>query len=99
MKSLFKKENILFMLAMFGAAFLMAEPAFAATGTGSVNSFFENVKTILTSVSVVVVTLAVMWSGYKMLFGGSSLRECGPVLIGAVVIGSASWIASQLVGS
>ena len=99
MKSFLKKENFLFFISMFAAMFLVAEPAFAAGGTGNISSFFESIKTILTSVAVVVVTIAVMWAGYKMLFGGSSIREVGPVVLGAVVIGSSAWIASQLVGS
>ena len=96
MKSLFKKENILFMLC---TAFLMAEPAFAAGGTSGISSFLNTIATVLTSVGVITITIAIMWAGYKIAFGGATFREMGPVLIGGALVGSAAWIAGQLMGS
>lgn len=97
MKSLFKKENILFM--MLCTAFLMAEPAFAAGGTSGISSFLNTIATVLTSVGVITITIAIMWAGYKIAFGGATFREMGPVLIGGALVGSAAWIAGQLMGS
>jgi type IV secretion system protein VirB2 len=96
MKSLFKKENILFMLC---TAFLMTEPAFAAGGRGDISSFLNTIATVLTSVGVITITIAIMWAGYKIAFGGATFREMGPVLIGGALVGSAAWIAGQLMGS
>lgn len=83
------------MLALFAMGM---QSAFAAGGATSVNSLFTNINSILQGAALIVVTVAFCWAGFKMIWGGSSLREVGPVLIGAVVIGSAGWIASQLIG-
>ncbi|TRR33108.1 TrbC/VirB2 family protein, partial [Salmonella enterica] len=55
------------------------------------------VKTGLGGLSLVTVTIACLWVGYKILFGGSTLRECAPIIIGAVVIASAAEVASMMV--
>ncbi|MDL7284025.1 TrbC/VirB2 family protein [Escherichia coli] len=47
--------------------------------------------------SLVTVTIACLWVGYKVLFGGSTIRECSPIIIGAIVIASAAEVASMMV--
>ena len=96
MQKFFQKDRVLFMLC---AAFLMVEPAFAAGGTNGINSFLDTIASILTSVGVITITIAIMWAGYKIAFGGATFREMGPVLIGGALVGSAAWIAGQLMGS
>lgn len=66
---------------------------------------FTKAKTMLTKVeqglrglSLVTVTIAVLWVGYKVLFGGSTIRECAPIIIGAIIIASAAEVAKLLVG-
>ncbi|KPC27197.1 Conjugal transfer protein [Pseudomonas syringae pv. cilantro] len=44
------------------------------------------------------VTIAVLWVGYKVLFAGNTLRECAPIIIGAIIIASASEVARMMVG-
>lgn len=75
---------------------LLASPAYAE---------FQKAKTMLQSVeqglrglSLVTVTLATIWVGYKVLFGGSTIQECAPIIIGAIIIASAAEIAKMLVG-
>ena len=87
-------RTFLFVLALFAIGM---QSALAAGGASSVNSLFTNINSILQGAALIVVTVAFCWAGFKMIWGGSSLREVGPVLIGAVVIGSAGWIASQIV--
>lgn len=74
---------------------LLSVPAFA-DGFTKAESLLEKIKTGLTGLSLVTVTLATLWVGYKVLFGGSTLRECAPIIIGAVIIASAAEIASLL---
>ena len=76
--------------------FLFTSPAFAE---------FTKAKTMLTKVeeglrglSLVTVTIAVLWVGYKVLFGGSTIKECAPIIIGAIIIASAAEVARLLVG-
>lgn len=69
-----------------------------AQGLTKVNDIMEKVSTALGAAAIVTVTVAVFWSGYKIVFGGSTFREVAPILIGGIVIGSAAQIASMLVG-
>lgn len=47
----------------------------------------------LTGIGVAVITIAIMIAGYKILFQGQTFREVAPILIGGILIGSASSIA------
>lgn len=78
-------------------AFLFATPAFA-DGFSAAEGLLEQVKTGLSGLALVTVTLACLWVGYKVLFGGSTLRECSPIIIGAIIIASAAEVASMMVG-
>lgn len=70
--------------------------AFSA-GLDKVNTLMENVETTLNGVSYVSVTVAILWSGYKILFGGQTFREAAPILIGGITIGAAAQIAGLFV--
>lgn len=69
---------------------------FGAGGLTKVNTLFQKIETALSAAAVVVVTIAIMWAGYKVLFGGSTIREVAPPLLGAIVLGAAAEIASLL---
>jgi len=80
-------------------AFLMAaESAFAAGSGGldKVNTFVANLLTILRGVSIGVVTIAIMWAGYKFLFRHADMAECGKIIAGGLLIGGAAELASYL---
>lgn len=74
------------------------EPAFAAGGLDKINTFIDNVKSVLTGVSLAVVTIAIMWAGYKFLFKHADFGEVGKILGGGLAIGGASQLASYLLG-
>ena len=74
-----------------------AEPALAAAGTQSV-TFFNTIQGTLQTVSLVVVTISVMWAGFRVLFMGNAFQEVAKPLLGGIMIGSAGWIASLFVG-
>ena len=80
-------------MAVAGAT--VASPAFA-DGFSKAETLLEKVKTGLSGLSLVTVTIACLWVGYKVLFGGSTIRECSPI-IGAIVIASAAEVASMMV--
>lgn len=89
---LFKLISVLFCL--FAVDF-----AFAAAGTGSnLSSLFDQIQSQMTIVSLSVVTIAVIWAGYKVLFMGVQLQQVAGPLIGAILIAAAPWIASLIVG-
>jgi type IV secretion system protein VirB2 len=86
-----KHINIL----LFTYVAFLTSPAFAVFQKGK--KLLGDIQTGLQGLSVVVVTIAVMWVGYKVLFGGSTLRECAPIIIGGILLAGASEIASLLV--
>lgn len=66
---------------------------FGAGGIDKVNTFLENISIALYGVGVVVMTIAIMWAGFKVMFQGQTLREAAPVLIGGVLVSAGSAIA------
>lgn len=66
---------------------------FGAGGIDKVNSFLENLSVALYAIGAIVLTIAFMWAGFKIMFQGQTLREVAPVFIGGVLVGSASAIA------
>lgn len=73
--------------------------ALAAGGVSgeSVQTLFETVLDVLQTASVPIVTIAVCWAGYKVIWGGSAIQEVGPLVVGAILIGASPWVAELLV--
>jgi type IV secretory pathway VirB2 component (pilin) len=86
-------------LLVAGVALMVAEPALAQTGgLQKVDDFLEQVLSILRGASVAVVTIAIIWAGYKFLFKHADIAECGKILGGGLLIGGAAEIARFLLG-
>ena len=83
-------------LLLFTYVSLLTSPAFAVFKKAS--TLMTKIQTGLTGLSVVTVTIAIMWVGYKILYGGSTIRECGPIIIGAILLAGAAELAKLLVG-
>ncbi len=58
-------------------------------------SQIEGISGVLSTVSIVVVTIAFVFVGYQVAFGGKHFRDVMPVVIGAMIIGAASQLASM----
>jgi type IV secretion system protein VirB2/type IV secretion system protein PtlA len=90
--------------ALIGSVLALAclfalEPAFAQAASGGldkVNTFMESILAILRGVSIITVTLAIMWAGYKFLFQHAGLRDLMPIIGGGLLIGGASEVAIYL---
>lgn len=90
-----KKSNLLFPALL--AALMLCDPALAASGTQALNNTLQTILGILQGCSLVVVTIAIGWAGYKILFTPAGIQQVwGPVL-GACLIASAPWLAELLV--
>lgn len=89
------------LLFLVVAVFFMPEIAFAADDDtqGKVCGFFGSIKTILNAASIVVVTVAVIFSGYQIAFAHKRISDVTPALIGGVLIGAAAQIAKTVVGN
>jgi type IV secretion system protein VirB2/type IV secretion system protein PtlA len=101
-KALFVKAFFL-ILALLAAEPALAEEADrseggggAAGGLDKVNTFVENVLVVLRGASIGIVTIAIMWAGYKFLFKHADIAECGKILAGGLLIGGAAELAGYL---
>ncbi|RDS83481.1 type IV secretion system protein [Dyella psychrodurans] len=88
----------MFTFAIIAAVMILPGLALAQGGdtsgtTTTTCGFLTNVQGILNAVSIVVVTIAVIFTGYKVAFAHARISEVAPVLIGAILIGAASQIA------
>ncbi len=78
------------------ALFLL--PALArADGFDKIKDTVTNVNTILVTISVAVVTIAIIWAGFKMIFQGARLADVANVLIGGTLVGGAAAFAAYIV--
>jgi type IV secretion system protein VirB2 len=84
------------MLILPGIAFGQDATDTIATTCG----FASNINKILNAISIIVVTIAIVFSGYQIAFAHKRISDVSPVLIGAVLIGAAGQIAKMfLAGS
>ena len=81
---------------LIAAVCLVAMPLAAQGGIQKVNRFMDTILTLLRGVSVAVVTIAIMVTGYKLLFKHADIGECAKILGGALVIGGAAEIARYI---
>jgi type IV secretion system protein VirB2/type IV secretion system protein PtlA len=95
-KKLDNKVTILGLIALI--ALMMVEPAFAVGGLSKVNTFVQNVLSVLQGIAIAVVTVAIMWAGYKFLFKHADIAEVGKILGGGLLVGGAAELAAYLLG-
>ena len=66
--------------------------------SGAMCTLLTNLNGILNAISLVVVTIAVIFSGYQIAFAHKRISEVAPILIGGVLIGAAGQIAKLVLG-
>ena len=83
------------------AAWVVASPALAQSSSvgGNIGSFIENIVNLLNS-SVIrgLAIIAVIITGIAWMFGHLDMRRAGTVVIGIIVIFSATAIVDLIVG-
>lgn len=80
---------------------IAAGPALAqaAGGGGDITTFLQNLVNLLTGTAgKLIAVLAICIVGIGALMGALSLRAAGGVILGVMLIFSASWIVTQIVG-
>lgn len=74
---------------------LAALPAASyAQGFEKITTTVNSIQTLMVTISVAVVTIAIIWAGFKMVFQGARLNDVANVLIGGAIIGGAAAIAT-----
>lgn len=74
----------------------LATPALA-DGFAKANELMAKISTGLHGVAAITITVAVVWVGYKVLWNGQSLKDCGNIIIGAILIISGAEFAALFV--
>lgn len=87
-----KSNKQFFWLAV---ACLLTSPAHAE-GLGKIKSVLQKVFDEAHSLVGIVITLAVLWCGIKILGNGDSIRDCKWIILGACLISAAAEIGSWL---
>ena len=79
---------------------LAAGPALAqAGGGGDITTFLQNLVNLITGTAgKLIAVLAICIVGIGALMGALSLRAAGGVILGVMLLFSASWIVTQIVG-
>lgn len=70
---------------------------FGSGGIDKVNTFLQNLSTALYAIGAILLTIAFMWGGSKIMFQGQTLREVAPIFIGGILFGSASALAGYFI--
>jgi type IV secretion system protein VirB2 len=76
----------------------LAAPGAWAAGFDRINTTVTDVNAILVTISVAVVTIAIIWAGFKMIFQGARLADVANVLIGGTLVGGAASFAAFIAG-
>jgi type IV secretion system protein VirB2 len=69
----------------------------AADGFDKISTTTNNVVAILVTIAVAVVTAAIMWAGFKMIFQAARLSDVANILFGGTLVGGASAFAAYIV--
>lgn len=77
--------------------FALLPPFAFAQGFDKINTTVTNVNAILVTISIAVVTIAIIWAGFKMIFQGARLGDVANVLIGGTLIGGATAFSTYIV--
>ncbi|PAV02515.1 TriB protein [Arsenophonus sp. ENCA] len=85
--------------SLFALAFSVftINPALA-DGFVRATTIMQKVATGLHGLAAITITVAVIWVGYKTLWKGESLSQCGNIIIGGILIGGGTEIGALLMG-
>lgn len=82
-------------LAGYGLAF--ATPTYAAQ-ISQLTSGLTWIQTTITGIGVLVIIIAIMWTGVKMMFQHAKWSEVAHIFFGGILVGGAAAIGPQLFG-
>ncbi|MCD8339475.1 MAG: TrbC/VirB2 family protein [Burkholderiales bacterium] len=82
---------------LFGLLGLAIDPAFAAGGTQSVSTLLTSIQSNLSTWGVIVLTIAILFCGYKIAFTRATVMDCIPWLVGGILVACAGTIADIVI--
>jgi len=85
--------------ALAASAVFFSSVALAQAGPpAQIATTLTNISTWLTSIGIVIITIAVMWAGYRIAFTGARFQDISNIFIGAAISGAAGVIAGWFFG-
>jgi type IV secretion system protein VirB2 len=73
--------------------------SFAAFDGGTATDMVGSILAWIKPMSIAVVTIAFIFAGYQIAFGGKRFNDVMPIVIGAIIIGAAGALATSLIGT
>ena len=99
-KALIRSKKIpLFAVVILTLFFVMFFPTDAYAQANDITAGITALKSLvkwMKSMGIGLVTMAFMFIGYKMVFGGAQWKEIAPVFWGAIIVAGAGLIAASL---
>ena len=85
-----------FVITGFTVGVMMLSPlAYAGLAAGT--TMLTTIVTWLNGFAILITTVAIMWTGYKVMFKHAQFTDVAAILIGGLLIGGAAAIAAILV--
>ncbi len=89
-------KKISFVGTLLGYGLVAATPSFAQVQ--QLTSGLDWIKTTITGVGVVIMVVAIMWTGIRMMFQHAKWSEVASIFFGGILVGGAAAIGPQLFG-
>jgi type IV secretion system protein VirB2 len=99
MMSLFKAMMFIAMLSVPNLLFAAAGDVNFGATCGTAKSFFNGISGMLKVISVIVITVAIIFCGYQIAFAHKRISDVAPILLGALLIGAAGTIAAMMMSA
>ena len=87
--------NTTLVAALVVPGLAMAQGVGGTDAIGTTCGFLGSILGLLNAVSIVVVTIAIIFSGYQIAFAHKRITDVAPIMIGAILIGAAGQIAKM----
>jgi type IV secretion system protein VirB2 len=87
-------RNVAVILALTAVCSISFAQGFGSTDTKGIA---DAILGWITPMSVAIVTIAFIFAGYQIAFGGKRFNDVMPVVIGAIIIGAAGQFAKLLI--
>jgi type IV secretion system protein VirB2 len=91
--------NVAYLMCCACVLLLFSGVASAAANFSQLDSTLLTIVSGLQGAGIAVVTVAIIWAGYKMIFQHARWTDVATVVLGAVLIGAATTIANWLIPS
>jgi len=83
--------------SLAGYGLVVATPTYAAQ-ISQLTSGLSWIQTTISGIGIVVIVIAIMWTGFKLMFQHAKWSEVAQIFFGGILVGGAAAIGPQLFG-